>query len=101
MFDWIWFAPKALAPLPKLGGFAINYRKADGAPVRFVYTPQSDITVFELAQIIPLQLAVATSEKVYDYEEFILRNKLERHFPCFNAEAEIIPYPTKETSCPK
>lgn len=87
MFDWIWFAPKALAPLPKLGGFAINYRKADGAPVRFVY--------------IPLQLAVATSEKVYDYEEFILRNKLERHFPCFNAEAEIIPYPTKETSCPK
>jgi hypothetical protein len=44
-------------------------------PKNYIFTPQEDITAFELSQALPLLLRYETSMEAY-----IKANKLERHF---------------------
>ena len=53
----------------------------------YKYKPQEDITTFELATLIVMFPFFTISHyQGYDYEAYILENKLERHFEVKNYE---------------
>ena len=65
--------------LRRLGSFSVLQHESFGT-VRFYYTPQADITPYELAWITPMLVSAAQVGAHNDYALYIKEHGLQRHF---------------------
>lgn len=73
-------APTFRPPLFRFGPAPVYATFIQSRGKRYTYVPQDDVTVRELAMLMPLFIGIAAQKEDVDVEEYLERHGLARHF---------------------